>query len=620
MIDYHSVVSMIKSVASDATLKLLWINPKDPCQDPRTNKTTIWVEMPQIGWSYAKLCKWFDTVFHEIGHHLDVCADVFIDRLLLDINMNSPRGMMLNLVDDSRNDKLRCRKYYGMMKYYTLCAPDIYRKIGSNESWRSEPLDPFTSMMKVMLPYDILARSIWSPQLIGTGDSFIHAFTSVEKVQFEKLLSGNLFEEYISLSTGREEIAFVDKVMKDIFDFSEEEKKEEDKEKEPSKDGEPSEEDGNEGDKSDEDGSTGKEPPEKSDDDDSEDSDSGSSKPTESSSDSESSGDVEVEEKLIVIDYADMCPSSDHRKSREGRGSMIKISYDKWKISSKYGQYTPHTDETTKIINLHKLPETVIGGRAWAEESEVDKCLTELNVGYMTSKASKLLQIKTRTTYEYNKKRGKIHGRKLHRVYSQDATLQSRVFKSKVARDKVNCALALLSDTSGSMSRRNKVNVCYAAAIGISALCKTLHVNLEVAAFTEYDKDCNAYIICQQFGKPLSKDKLKRNLITSSQRMYENADGDSILVAYNRILKQPQKKKVIVVLSDGSPQGKRGDAAAYTSEVIKQIEADPRVDILAIGILDDNVKHFYTHHYSVDDLTKLPEALINTLKSCVINS
>jgi len=71
---------------------------------------------------------------------------------------------------------------------------------------------------------------------------------------------------------------------------------------------------------------------------------------------------------------------------------------------------------------------------------------------------------------------------------------------------------------------------------------------------------------------------------------------------------------VLLVLSDGSPAGRRhaGDIKSYTKEVIDKL--DKLIDIHAIGIMDDNVTHYYKSHSVVNSESELTPAILNVLE------
>jgi cobaltochelatase CobT len=98
--------------------------------------------------------------------------------------------------------------------------------------------------------------------------------------------------------------------------------------------------------------------------------------------------------------------------------------------------------------------------------------------------------------------------------------------------------------------------------------------------------------------------------------MEENADGDSILFAYNRLKGRKEKKKLLIVLSDGQPAAHRGRGIyGFTHKVVKQIEKEGVVDIYGIGIESSAVENFYTQHTVINDSSELEKALLTVLKN-----
>jgi len=70
--------------------------------------------------------------------------------------------------------------------------------------------------------------------------------------------------------------------------------------------------------------------------------------------------------------------------------------------------------------------------------------------------------------------------------------------------------------------------------------------------------------------------------------------GDAIAYASARLLQRKEHRKVLLVLSDGSPCGRdhKGDIRTYTKNVIRDAELRG-VDVYGVGIMDMNVRKFY---------------------------
>ena len=119
--------------------------------------------------------------------------------------------------------------------------------------------------------------------------------------------------------------------------------------------------------------------------------------------------------------------------------------------------------------------------------------------------------------------------------------------------------------------------------------------------------------------KLLSTEELVSRFNHAGSYMSQNCDGDSVLFAYHRLLAQPTKRKVLIVLSDGSPaSSKGGDIVSYTSAVIKAIEADHRVDIIGVGIMDRNVERFYKHHEHIKKADEIESALLKLIEKKIV--
>jgi cobalamin biosynthesis protein CobT len=150
-----------------------------------------------------------------------------------------------------------------------------------------------------------------------------------------------------------------------------------------------------------------------------------------------------------------------------------------------------------------------------------------------------------------------------------------------------------------------------------------LHVNHEVLGFTEMSDGYrkagrdNILHVFKEFNRPVTATNLREHMSQATKALKNNADGDSILHAYHRLIKQKNQRKVLIVLSDGQPACHGGDIGNFTKQVIQQIEQKSPVDIIGLGILDRSASLFYTNHRTVRDIEELPQCLISTLKDMI---
>jgi uncharacterized protein with von Willebrand factor type A (vWA) domain len=239
------------------------------------------------------------------------------------------------------------------------------------------------------------------------------------------------------------------------------------------------------------------------------------------------------------------------------------------------------------------------------------------------------LQIRSRVRYEYGLKSGKLNPRALYRLGIKDSGTSRNVFKARRTNDVLNAAVSVLVDTSGSMGLEKYGHAAQSAILLNEAIGNVLHVPLEIAGFTEDNADNHHYtkggtpvilphttiFLHRAFGQlSLTEAELEASLAKAADNLANNADGEAILWAYERLCKRPEKRKLLVVLSDGSPACDRsGDIVWYTKHVVQQIEAAGRAQIYGIGIMDRNVQRFYKHHQVITSAGMLEEALLTLI-------
>lgn len=234
----------------------------------------------------------------------------------------------------------------------------------------------------------------------------------------------------------------------------------------------------------------------------------------------------------------------------------------------------------------------------------------------LSNKVRTLLQIATRNRTVYAQKKGKLNNSSLHRIPVGVDGYSDRVFKHRVINKSLDTAVTLLVDCSGSMSGSRIEHAAAAAAMMNNVMNNVLHVNTEVLGFTEWgDKHVMAHV--KTFDGPKQSPETIADKF-QMVRMSDNADGESLMYAYNRIKNRKEARKIIFVLSDGSPCGgfSRGNIITYTKDVIRFIEHS-KVELYAIGIQYDCSK-YYTHHSRIDDTKNLEAHLLNVLKNTLI--
>lgn len=263
-----------------------------------------------------------------------------------------------------------------------------------------------------------------------------------------------------------------------------------------------------------------------------------------------------------------------------------------------------------------KLPHVVsslISSSGYFNTAQVNTYITN-NARPMANQLRIKLQTRSRDRYEYGKKKGKLHNGSLHRLVSGNDKVAERVFRQRVVSDTTDTAVCLLVDCSGSMSGR-KFDMACAGAGTLAEALKPLNIAYSIYGFTNTVMEEEPIVwLFSEFNEKTTQSDLVKRFATASGGLWQNSDGDGIAYATARLGQRKEHRKVLLVLSDGSPCGREhmGDINAYTLQTIQNAEK-MGVDVYGIGICDDNVTRFYKKNVVVNDLNKLSPTILSII-------
>lgn len=314
-------------------------------------------------------------------------------------------------------------------------------------------------------------------------------------------------------------------------------------------------------------------------------------------------------DRLVEVDKLMSSMGHEHKPSRTG----IHLKH----VEKGSGVYAIPTPDEYYILGFDKpMPAVMreaIATHPYFNSGEVQSYVTS-NAKPLSNKLRIKLQTRSRDRYEYGKKRGKLHNGSLHRVLQQDSPFADRVFRQRVTSDTLDTAVCLLVDCSGSMSG-SKFEMACAGAGALAEALKPLNIAHSVYGFTNlaFDKLDNPVVwLFSEFGERVNQDTLVKRFKIAAGALWDNSDGDAIAYATYRLSQRKEHRKVLIVLSDGSPAGREraGDVVGYTHKTVKDAE-NMGIDTYGIGIRDNNVKHFYKKHVIVDKLDKLAPTILS---------
>ncbi len=210
--------------------------------------------------------------------------------------------------------------------------------------------------------------------------------------------------------------------------------------------------------------------------------------------------------------------------------------------------------------------------------------------------------------------------------------------REKEARN-IDTVVTLLMDNSGSM-RGRPITV---AAMSAEILAKTLEsvgIKVEILGFTtaewkggksrkkwlENGSKANPgrlndlrHIIYKPADMAWKRARRNLGLMLKEGSLKENIDGEAVLWAYNRLAMRPEKRRILMVISDGAPVDDSTistNSPAYLDNhlhaVIHHLEARKNVELVAIGIGHD-VTRYYTHAVTIREVEELGNTMFTEL-------
>jgi cobalamin biosynthesis protein CobT len=195
-----------------------------------------------------------------------------------------------------------------------------------------------------------------------------------------------------------------------------------------------------------------------------------------------------------------------------------------------------------------------------------------------------------------------------------------RLFKQQIKNDTLDVCVQVLVDASGSMSGDKFENASAAACILNDVLGAALHIPLDIVAFTEHGPKHTVFIM-KEWDRVESSDKMASNFSALDYCLADKVDGESLAYGFDRIKQRKEKRKLIIVLSDGSPCGghSKGSTMKHTKAVIQAIEASP-VELIGVGLMYDGVKTYYKKWAKIESASSIEMSLLSLISNNIIRS
>jgi cobaltochelatase CobT len=289
-----------------------------------------------------------------------------------------------------------------------------------------------------------------------------------------------------------------------------------------------------------------------------------------------------------------------------------------------------------------------------------DEWLTELDdrtshmIGPMQKDIERMMAAKNRVLHIPGQRRGRMHAASLHKIAVND----DRIFRIREEHHAKDTAITLMVDNSGSMGRSDggatRIDVAVAASYALAQTLDRVRVANECIGFTTYmrnglsmadvcglPRDVYDALIAEQrkIGRQFSRhgalwmpiyktfdEKMTPTVrkrfaaVTRQVKKAGNTDGECVEVVVQRLMQRREKRKILIVLSDGTPEGVGGqvkDGIPHLKNVVLQTER-LGIEAVGIGIQTHSVRHFYNKHVVLDDLELLPTLVMGQLKKILV--
>lgn len=561
-------------IAGRAGLSVRWI---DWDETPHTDGKTFWIPTLPPNPTMQELRRVKTAVTHEVSHEQYTDCDAPIRE---NIDMSGLYGALWNIIEDGRIEDLAGHDYMGDKQLFDQSDVEL---VGAVPEGKGRPQHYHPAVFAAWTLY-LMHKNKNNPALSTYVDMAVARAPTIEGCEpiLNRLLRNGWLDRYAKACTTADKeqgTEFTRLLAEELYnELSEEEKKKNPKEGKGKKKGE-----GGDGKKKDGKGE-------------------GEAKHGDADDGEAAGGEEET------VNWEDVLKSKPMVKERDdNKGTKRKIRYE----GSGSGGF-----ECTPIRD-YIIRDPI------RESNHTTQAATKIvkSAAGFSNQVRTQLQIATRSRMVYGQKSGMLHKGSLYKLSVPDAGhYADRVFKKKVVNDDLDIAIFVLVDMSGSMRGSNKIEHALAAAGILSdAIGNALHIPLEIAGFTENGRAPIIFKMRDFSERTVGADELIQRVGGHIHSMCENTDGEAVMYAYDRIKQRREKRRLIITLSDGMPAGgyTRGDIAWYTKKVVEEIEKSP-VEIVAIGIQTESVKHFYKNYCVLDDPHKLEASLLEVVKSRII--
>jgi len=298
-----------------------------------------------------------------------------------------------------------------------------------------------------------------------------------------------------------------------------------------------------------------------------------------------------------------------------------------------YSIYTTNFDEVIEAKDL------VTNDESLRLRNQLDNLIKPhiSTIGKLANRLQRLLLAKQNTSWNFNLEEGILDNSRLHRIIANPSYPLS--FKQETENNFKDTVVTLLIDNSGSMRGRS-ISLAAICTDIIGSTLERCQVKTEILGFTtkhwKGGDSKKLWVINGNSANPGRLNDLRHIIYKSADNSWrrsrkyfgamlregllkENVDGEALAWSHDRLLKRPEERKILIVISDGAPvddstlSANREDFLdSHLREIITKIEKESPVELQAIGIGHDVTK-YYKNALTINRAEELGEVLLDEL-------
>ncbi|MFC3123952.1 cobaltochelatase subunit CobT [Pseudoroseomonas globiformis] len=301
--------------------------------------------------------------------------------------------------------------------------------------------------------------------------------------------------------------------------------------------------------------------------------------------------------------------------------------------SATYRAFTKKFDEEVEAEDLCDTEELA------RLRGQLDQQLSHLQgvVSKLANRLQRRLLAQQQRAWEFDLEEGTLDAARLARIVANP--MLSLSYKREREADFRDTVVSLLIDNSGSM-RGRPISV---AAMCSDILARTLErcsVKVEILGFTtrawkggqsrerwvQEGKPRNPgrlndlrHVVYKGADQPWRRARKNLGLMLREGLLKENIDGEALEWSYRRLLQRPERRRILMVISDGAPVDDSTLSVnpgnyleRHLRKVIQDIEGRDFVELIAIGIGHD-VTRYYRRAVTIVDAEELGGTMMKKL-------